>query len=99
MTAGGLSSAKIHRPTSRSNGSMIGGVARPSAAPSIGCADRFAPLASAHHRGGGSRWHLWDATPIGAPGVHCAGVAGWMFLLFWNALSGSYLALTSASRS
>jgi hypothetical protein len=30
--------------------------------------------------------------------VHCAGVEGWMFLLFRNTFSGSYLAFTSTSR-
>jgi hypothetical protein len=33
-----------------------------------------------------------------AASAHCAGVAGSMFLLFRNTLSGSYLAFTSASR-
>ena len=37
-------------------------------------------------------------TRVDAASVHCAGVAGWMFLLFRNTLSGSYLAFTSTSR-
>jgi hypothetical protein len=33
-----------------------------------------------------------------ASNAHCADGRGWMFLLWWNTLSGSYLAFTSASR-
>jgi hypothetical protein len=39
-----------------------------------------------------------DATRVDAASAHCAGVAGWMFLLFRNTFSGSYLAFTSTSR-
>jgi hypothetical protein len=36
-----------------------------------------------------------EVQPVGA---QCAGVAGWMFLLFRNTFSGSYLAFTSTRR-
>jgi hypothetical protein len=45
-----------------------------------------------------SRSRLGEATRVDAVSAQCAGVAGWMFLLFRNTFSGSYLAFTSASR-
>jgi hypothetical protein len=45
-----------------------------------------------------SRSRLGEATRVNAVSAQCAGVAGWMFLLFRNTFSGSYLAFTSASR-
>jgi hypothetical protein len=80
---------------------------RPSAEPSISCASRIDRAGECAQRkrqrrstkpGVVGRWRLGDATRIDAPGVQCAGVAGWMFLLFRNTLSGSYSAFTSASR-
>jgi len=44
------------------------------------------------------RSRLGSATRVDAAKAHYAGVLGWMFLLLWNTFSGSYLALTSASR-
>jgi hypothetical protein len=61
---------------------------------SIGTAAFWADLRSAPP----SRSRLGEATRVDAVSAQCAGVAGWMFLLLWNTLSGSYLAFTSTSR-